>query len=108
MSDLALTLEDILAAARALGALHEAGADDRALERAARRLLAGARIARRRRALTGRADPRFGDGSLAAAASSLRAREGLRAPGRRALLLGAATICQALERRLRHAPASCP
>jgi hypothetical protein len=92
-----VTLDDVLAATAALAALDEAGAPDAALDRAAERIIARARVAQATRRRTGRAHLRFGDGGLAAAAHSLR-REGPHraAPGCGAMLRSAARLCAIL------------
>ncbi len=93
-----VTLEDVLAAARTLAALDDAGADDGALARARDRMLLRAAAAQALRRATGRAHPRYGDGGLAAAADSVRRDAGLwsAAPSCAAMLRAGATVCAML------------
>lgn len=90
------TLEDVLAAARLLARAEALGAGGGDREALALSMLARAGAARVHRRRTGRAHPRYGDGSLAAAAASLP--EGRLSPdmgpaARRRLLRGVGLIC---------------
>jgi|AACY02.2.fsa_nt_gi hypothetical protein len=108
----ALTVEDILAAARALGRIDAAGGAPGRLDRAAARLLARMRIAEARRRGCGRPHPRFGDGTLGGAAALMADEAGGPPPDGLSMLRGAASICVALaaevERTGGQAAASCP
>lgn len=99
----ALTLEDVLAAVRWVAREEAAGGSGDA---ACAALLARAETAAAHRRRTGRAHPDYGDGSIAAAALSLRRGEGA-GGGRRDLLSAGAVVCRMLAERRRSARGSC-
>jgi hypothetical protein len=86
-------IEDVLAVVRCIA---DPARGPEALEAEAWRIVRRARLARAHRAVTGRAHPDHGDGSLGAAAWGLR-REGAGArPTSLALLRAGAAVCRVL------------
>jgi hypothetical protein len=90
-----LTLEDVLAAARAVATAARCGSAPLPLARALRD---GAAAARRHVLVTGAPHPEWGDGGLISAARRMARRAGPEGRiGQREFLRAAAAVCQALS-----------